>query len=152
MSSREILVYGIWESLHHRNILEFSSLMIFYGHPMLHQSSPGETGQLLGITTSTLAREVRLWKLFVLSANFWCIHNTLLDYACPVWNPQQASFSTNSIMSNVIHLDWSRGMILHLTIGTKLLIFQLHIYVKVTSVLLQLFKFIKSDFAANLED
>ena len=43
-------------------------------------------------------------------------------------------------------------MILHLTIGTKLLIFQLHIYVKITSGLLQLFKFIKSDFAANLED
>ena len=43
-------------------------------------------------------------------------------------------------------------MILHLTIGTKLLIFQLHIYVKITSVLLQLFKFIKSHFAANVED
>ena len=43
-------------------------------------------------------------------------------------------------------------MIPHLRIGTKLLIFQLHIYVKITSVLLQLFKFIKSDFAANLED
>ena len=43
-------------------------------------------------------------------------------------------------------------MILQLTIGTKLLIFQLHIYVKITSVLLQLLKLIKSDFAANLED
>ena len=34
----------------------------------------------------------------------------------------------------------------------KTLNFPLHIYAKITSVLLQLFKFIKSDFAANLED
>ena len=68
------------------------------------------------ITMSTLAREVRLWKLFVLSANFWCVHNKLLEYmyTSPVWNPQQAS--------NVIHLHWSRGITLHLlTVGSNYL-------------------------------
>ena len=41
-------------------------------------------------------------------------------------------------------------MTLHLRIGSKLSIFQL--YISVSLVLLQLFKFVKSDFAANLED
>ena len=58
-AGREILVYGIWESLHHRNILEFPFRIIFQGSSTLHQSSPGETGQLLGITTRTLALEVK---------------------------------------------------------------------------------------------
>ena len=58
IGGREILVYGICECLYHTNILEFSSLMTLYGDPILSQSLPGETGQLMGINTSTLAWEV----------------------------------------------------------------------------------------------
>ena len=43
-------------------------------------------------------------------------------------------FPTNSIMSNVIQLDWSREMTLHLSIGSKLSILQLYISVKIASV------------------
>ena len=53
------MVYESPTSQKHLGVL-LSDMMIFYGDPMLHQSSPGETGQLMGITTRTLAREVRL--------------------------------------------------------------------------------------------
>ena len=59
----QILMYGIWEYSHHTTNLKFSSLMIWWcGDSMLFQSWRGETGQLMGISTRTLA-----WELFVRS-------------------------------------------------------------------------------------
>ena len=86
--SWQILMYGIWECSHHTTNLKFSSLMIWWcGDSMLFQSWLGETGQLMGIATRTLA-----WELFVRSKNLWCVHNKSLEYACPFCNPQQAPF------------------------------------------------------------
>ena len=68
--------------------------MIFDGDPKLYQSSPGETGQLMGINTRTFALEV-FYKSFLYRAQISGdkFRNKLLEYACPVWNSQQASFS-----------------------------------------------------------
>ena len=48
---------------------------------------------------------------------------------CPVLKSAPSIFPTTLIMSKVIHLDWFRGMTLHLRIGSNL-----SISVKITSV------------------
>ena len=51
---------------------------------MFYQSSPAETGQLMDITTRTFVWEVFYKNLFYTSTIFWCVHNELLEKACPV--------------------------------------------------------------------
>ena len=60
---------------------------------MFDQSSPGETGQLIGINKRTLAWEV-FYESFCTEHKFLVcpVRNKRLEYASPVWNPQQASF------------------------------------------------------------
>lgn len=51
---------------------------------MFYQSSPAEIGQLMGITKHTFAWEVFYESLLYTITNFWCVHNEILEHACPV--------------------------------------------------------------------
>ena len=84
------------------------------------------------------------------STNFWWVHNKLLEYASHVLNPQQGSLRQTRCPTKYIETD--RGNDTPFENWLKTLNFPTLYLRKDSLVLLQLLKFVKSDFAANLED
>ena len=125
--------------------------MIFYEDPKLYQSTPDETGQLMAITTRTLAWEMFykcfLYRVQIHGASVINYQSTLVLFGT---RTKHFSHKLDHVQRNTVRLIAGNDASFEHQLKT---LNSPTLYLRKDCLgLLQLFEIIKSDFAANLED